>query len=356
MVLETTADANQPLVLFVSPVSDVGGVARHFTDIQKYGIPGFRLHFALPAGPLADVLEKSGAEVTRLSFGPKAGVFASWKSLSNLVAQTNPTFVHSHLAYADFISAMVLRPKIRRISTEHGIAGGSVYHANYVSNHIRKALHRARLTRFELVIAVSRSTAEQMNLQWKPKVPIKIIYNGVDKQRSSKGQLKKSKDDPLRLLTISRLSHEKQVDLAIRAMQVLKSRGVKARLTVAGEGPEKPQLQALAVELNVAEAVDFPGVVDSIKGLSEVDVVVQLSKWENCSYTLLDARVRGLGIVATAVGGNPELVNQGSLLHNPTAESIANLVMSGNLNMTPNGWPSVSDMCVEISSAYGELL
>ena len=44
------------------------------------------------------------------------------------------------------------------------------------------------------------------------------------------------------------------------------------------------------------------------------DMVVQLSVWENCSYTLLDAKSAGLKVVATAVGGNPEVVSARELV------------------------------------------
>jgi len=345
-----------PLVMLVSPVSDVGGVARHFIDIQRSGVEGFRLLFALPAGPLADELERLGADVRRLRFGSAHGALRSWWSLSNLVNSQNPAILHSHLAYADFISAMVIRPKVLRVTTEHGIAGGSIYHGNKITSQLRKALHRVRLSRFELAIAVSRSTAEQMKMQWKASLPLKVIYNGVDCKPKSAENLGDTTGTSLRLLTLSRLSHEKRIDLVIRAMEVLKSRGVEVRLAITGDGPDKLRLQQLAIELNVSDRIEFPGVVNSTDALAEADVVIQLSKWENCSYTLLDARVAGLGIVATAVGGNPELVHAGSLLQNPTPESIAQMVMSGNLNMTPTQWPSVQDMCSQLSQAYRELL
>jgi glycosyltransferase involved in cell wall biosynthesis len=342
--------------MLVSPVSDVGGVARHFIDIQRSGVEGFRLLFALPAGPLADELERLGAEVRRLRFGSAHGALRSWWSLSKLVNCHNPTILHSHLAYADFISAMVIRPNVLRVTTEHGIAGGSIYHGNKFTSQLRRGLHRVRLSRFELAIAVSRSTAEQMKMQWKASLPLKVIYNGVDCNLKSAENHRDITGKSLRLLTLSRLSHEKQIDLVIRAMEVLKSRGVDARLAITGDGPEDLRLQQLAIELNVSDRIDFPGVVNSTDALAEADVVIQLSKWENCSYTLLDARVAGLGIVATAVGGNPEILDESSLLQNPTPESIANLVMSGNLNKTSREWLSVREMCIQLSQAYGELL
>jgi glycosyltransferase involved in cell wall biosynthesis len=356
LVLDPTYSANLPLAILVSPVSDIGGVARHFIDIQSCGIPGFKLHFALPDGPLADELTKRGAEVSRLRFGSQYGALASWWSLTRLVFDKKPAILHSHLAFADFIAAMVSLPKIRRVTTEHGIAGGSIYHANSMTSQLRRLLHSLRLKKFDLAIAVSHSTAEQMKLQWKPRIPLKVIFNGVDSVPSSKPLRAVPLSKSIRLLTLSRLSHEKQIDLALRAMQVLKQRGVDARLTVTGDGPDKLHLQKLATELDIRDRVDFPGVVDSVKALADADIVIQLSKWENCSYTLLDARVRGLGIIATAVGGNPELVDESSLVKNPTAETIAQLVLSGNLNRTPKEWPSVRDMCGQLSQAYRELL
>ena len=63
----------------------------------------------------------------------------------------------------------------------------------------------------------------------------------------------------------------------------------EARLTIAGEGPMRDEVRARAVGHGLGDVVEMPGFVDGIAGLGDVDVIAQLSVWENCSYTILDA-------------------------------------------------------------------
>lgn len=79
-------------------------------------------------------------------------------------------------------------------------------------------------------------------------------------------------------------------------------------MTLAGAGPLEGELRAQAEALGVAEAVDLPGFVEPWETMAEHDVLVQLSAWENLSYTLLDAAAAGLPAVATDVGGNGEIL------------------------------------------------
>lgn len=77
---------------------------------------------------------------------------------------------------------------------------------------------------------------------------------------------------------------------------------------MAGTGPLAAALRAQAEDLGVADAVDLPGFVEPWETMAEHDVLVQLSAWENLSYTLLDAAAAGLPAVATDVGGNGEIL------------------------------------------------
>ena len=77
---------------------------------------------------------------------------------------------------------------------------------------------------------------------------------------------------------------------------------------MAGVGALEADLRARTRALGLADRVGFPGFVDAEKALADADVVAMLSVWENCSYTLLDAAAAGLGVVASPVGGNPEML------------------------------------------------
>ncbi|MCV7547269.1 glycosyltransferase, partial [Micrococcus luteus] len=131
----------------------------------------------------------------------------------------------------------------------------------------------------------------------------------------------------LRILSLSRLAPEKNLDRLIAALPALLERDPGTRVTLAGSGPLEGQLRAQAEDLGVADAVHLPGFVEPWGTMAEHDVLVQLSAWENLSYTLLDAAAAGLPAVATDVGGNGEILPPERLVRETTPEAIADAVV-----------------------------
>ena len=219
-------------VLWVVPVSDFGGVARHTLDMARAGIPGYELVVLAPAGVLTERLKELGVRVIEAEFGPHAGFKRSFTSLLRAIEDENPAIVHSHLAYADVLSAAVVNSlKIRRalnrsrltpklFTTEHGIAGDdSVYHGTSWRSKLMEQVHRVRLWGTDTAIAVSASTAEQMHRKWGART-VELVYNGVDidaiHAQVDAYRVPPEPDAP-RILSLSRLSPEKGIDVLIDA-------------------------------------------------------------------------------------------------------------------------------------------
>lgn len=122
-------------------------------------------------------------------------------------------------------------------------------------------------------------------------------------------------DDRTRvLLTVGRLSREKgHVDL-IRAFPRMRelAGGAPLRLVLVGEGPERAKIEELCRDLHVTDAVTLAGQQDDINpyyGIADVFLLPSLS--EGCPNALLEAMAAGVPVVATAVGGIPEVVTGG---------------------------------------------
>lgn len=294
-----------PTALWVVPVAEIGGVARHVLDATRVGVPGWTVTVLCPEGPLAERLREQGTPVIAGPFGPAAGAVASGRTLRAAVRRTRPVLVHSHLAFADIVVAGTPLPRgVRRITTEHGIADvDSVYHRSSIQARGMAIVHRIRLRRFDAAIAVAEATRAAMRAKWHASGSIAVIPNGVE--IPAPAAPRKQGGAP-RILTLSRLAPEKRIDALIDAFAALHAEQPGATLTVAGEGPLQAELEAQAARLGVAVA--FPGFVDPASAMAEADVIAQLSIWENCSYTLLDAVAQGLGVVASAAGGNGEIV------------------------------------------------
>lgn len=340
--------------LWVIPVGDIGGVARHVLDATRVGVPGWRLTVLCPDGALAERLRAQGSDVVVGGFGPEAGAWASRRTLAAVARDLRPDIVHSHLAYADIVNAWTRLPRgTRRYTTEHGIAGDdSVYHASGIQARVMALIHRARFPRFDGVIAVSEATRAAMIAKWRVRQPITVIHNGVNLPEGVQRREPVS-SQAVRVLSLSRLAPEKRIDSLIEAFALVKSVQPGATLTVAGDGPLREELQTRAVELGLEDAVSFPGHVEAHAAMSEADVVVQLSVWENCSYTLLDAAARGLRVVATDVGGNSEIVNGRSLVPDVAPETVARAILTDRRHprRVP---PSVSSTNAMLALTLGE--
>jgi glycosyltransferase involved in cell wall biosynthesis len=101
---------------------------------------------------------------------------------------------------------------------------------------------------------------------------------------------------------------------ALRALALLRARHPRARMTIAGTGPEMERLKALAVELGLGEAVRFAGRLDrdAMAALyRSADVAINPSTVDNMPNSVLEALACGVPVVSTDVGGVPFIVRHG---------------------------------------------
>ncbi len=135
---------------------------------------------------------------------------------------------------------------------------------------------------------------------------------------------------------VGRLSEEKSVDTLIRAMVIVLSEIADVRCMIVGTGPLESQLRSYCETLNISKWIEFIGYKEnSFEALREMDVFVLPSRSEGCPIVILEAMAMGLPVVATDVGGNPELVvhNQTGLLfpagdEQKLADAICELINS----------------------------
>lgn len=319
----TPGSPEDPLVLWLLPVPDLGGAARHVLDVARAGIPGHRLVVLCPEGEAAQALRGTGAEVRAGGFGTGAGVLSSVRTLRALVARLRPQAVHSHLAYADVVAFLATAPErlVARclgtqapllVTTEHGIAPqDTAYQSSLARGLLMNALHRIRLAQTDATLAVSQSTRTVMGRKWQAR-GVQVTPNLTDNQRLRSLVAAARVPRPAgatRYLSLARLAPEKRIDLLLEAFAAVAAEDPGARLEIAGTGPEEQSLRRRAQQLGLAERITWSGAVEAAVAYGRSDVVVQLSEWENWSYTLLDAVVLGLPVVATDVGGNAEVLD-----------------------------------------------
>ncbi|MDU3750064.1 MAG: glycosyltransferase, partial [Cutibacterium avidum] len=116
-------------------------------------------------------------------------------------------------------------------------------------------------------------------------------------------------------------------------------------------------LKTLAHRLGLDDKVSFPGFADPDEAMASHDVIVQPSKSDNCSYTLLDALAFGMGVAASPVGGNPEIIPPRCIAEADDAESLAKVAIRQGLHLDnrptlTDAIPTVAGMAERISEIY----
>ena len=135
-----------------------------------------------------------------------------------------------------------------------------------------------------------------------------VIYNGVDVPPQVPEPLPV---DAPRLLCLGRLVPQKGFDLALTAFASIVHRFPGARMVIAGDGPERPALERQCTQLGLDDVVEFAGWVAPDRTpelMNRATVVVMPSGWEGLPLVALEAALMGRPVVATRVGGTPEVV------------------------------------------------
>jgi glycosyltransferase involved in cell wall biosynthesis len=170
------------------------------------------------------------------------------------------------------------------------------------------------------IVAVSEDAALQcINKEKIRPSKVMTILNGVDtdlysigrETSSLKASLGISNDIPV-IGIIARLAPVKGHATLIATCRILKESGIDFRLLIVGDGPLKTELMTLANSLQLSADVIFAGARFDIPDLLNImDIFVLSSISEGISLTLIEAMASGLPIIATDVGGNPEVVVSG---------------------------------------------
>jgi len=144
------------------------------------------------------------------------------------------------------------------------------------------------------------------------KQPVLVIANGVESANFSPESERRQQPAAVRALCVARLIHRKGIDLLLSALGDPRCRNVE--LDLVGSGPALDDLVAACRAAGLESRVNFLGHVDNgelPRIYRRADLFVLPSRSESCSMALLEAMASGLPVVATRIGGTPELVQDG---------------------------------------------
>lgn len=171
-----------------------------------------------------------------------------------------------------------------------------------------------------------------------PKDRIPMIYNGLNLEKYLPKIEYTAKNNSINILHIGRFEKQKNHIGLIESFKIVHDREPKAVLTLVGTGDLENEIFGLVKELNLEKSVIFAGVQSEVyKFYNQADIFVLPSLWEGMPITLIEAMASGVPIVATKVGGIPDMVEhkQTALLvdidENKIAQAILDLIENNEL-------------------------
>ena len=324
-----------PRVLHIVLTLAPGGTERLVMELCRRAPRGTAAVCCIDAaGPWAAALEADGIVVSALNrragFQPQLG-----REIASAAKRHRATVLHCH-HYSPFVYGRLAALRLRTcglVFTEHGRLAGAV------ASRKRRIVNAVLTRRRGEFFAVSEDLRRHMLEEGFPPRRTRVVHNGIEAlapptaaaTTSARRQLGIA-DDRFVVGTVARLDPVKDLGTVIEAVRLLRRQRPAAMLVIVGDGPEREQLQAACRDAQLEPHVRFTGSRDDVRELLPgFDVFVNTSLTEGISLTILEAMAAARPVVATRVGGTPEILHgNAGLLVAPgapaaVAESLAML-------------------------------
>jgi glycosyltransferase involved in cell wall biosynthesis len=277
---------------------------------------------------------------------PEAGRFDRTviPTLRSLASELKPDLIQSHAVKSHFLV---------RAAGLHRVAPWVAFHHGYTWPDLRarayNQLDRWSLRAAKRVLTVSEPFRRELIGRGVAPERIDVVHNAIDPQWGLRGTTPEASaalrarlgigPEKRVVLIVGRLSSEKDHRTLLEALRRLQGSVPPPHLAIVGDGPERPRIEEAIRALGLVESVTLTGMVPSAEpyyGIANICVLSSLS--EGSPNALLEAMAAGVPVVATAVGGVPEMVTHGesALLIQPgdcqaMTSAIAALLSDGNL-------------------------
>jgi glycosyltransferase involved in cell wall biosynthesis len=269
---------------------------------------------ALSAGSAVRKLQRAGFDVTVIDEPDEAIAVGA---LTARLADLRADVIHTHMYRADIIgtkAAMALanaghrRPYV--VSTVH---------SSRVRNAEDREVLRSLTPEMDQLIAVSKSIEQKIATEHREGAPVRLIYNGVDLERYDHQEPCCTLRDEYGMEpgsqivgVVARLEPEKGHETLLDAWPLVLRDVPDAYLLIVGEGSRRDQLEQRAAANRVAHRVVFTGRRDDVPAVTAaLDVAVLPSHREAQGLSILEAMALSRPVVASDVGGIPEMIEDG---------------------------------------------
>lgn len=273
----------------------MGGLERVFVDYQ----PILQHWAAARGGHCLAVVRRGAAAQALVGAGPVAAIpaFSDWDPVTlsaarRLVAAEKPDLILSHGQRPARVFARVAPPGTTLAICVHK----PVFDLDVVRTHY---------------ICVGRHLADLAIARGAPPAHVHVVENGV-RPATTLAEPFADAARPPRIVAAGRLHPKKGFDDLIRAMALLRDRGVSATCEIAGEGDERPALTALIAALGLGDRVSLVGWRKDVTGfLATGDLFAFPSHQEGFPLILLEAMSAALPVVSSIIPGPDEMIDDG---------------------------------------------
>ncbi len=339
-------------ILYIITKGNFGGAQRYVYDLATH-LPKDKFETIVACGDkdgdlLIEKLKEANIRTINIENSQRdINANKDWKTfreLIKIIKAERPNVVHFNSSKIGFLGSLVIlflklttkNYNLRSIFTSHGWAFNEQNRSAF-SKLVFYIAHYFTVLLCDTTIAVSEKT--KRDISWLPLIKdrVKVVHNGIEnfktisKKEAAEILIKKDKKEVV-ILTLAELHHNKGIDVALRGIALLPQK-IRERINyyIAGDGEEKEKLQKLADSLEISSAVHFLGEVENGKKLlSGTDIFLLPSRTENLPYAILEAGMAGVPIIATSVGGIPEIIRDmqnGILIHPRNPKEIAEAIM-----------------------------
>jgi glycosyltransferase involved in cell wall biosynthesis len=305
--------ARVPRVMHVVLNLSPGGTERLVIDIARRLQPHTEVSVCCLEETGAWAGELAAADVPVMALGRRPGFHPRHGfELARLARARGVEVLHCH-QYSPFVYgqiAALVRPSLRVVFTEHGRLSDAPPSGK------RKAVNPWLGRLPARIFAVSADLRRHMVAEGFPARRIEVLYNGIevgppptgdDRQRARRALAVDAAD--LLVGTVGRLDPVKDLRTLITATAMARSAGRPWRLVIVGDGAERAAIADLVHTLGLSDVVGFAGYRGDVRELLPAfDIYANSSIHEGVSLTILEAMAASLPVVATQVGGNPEVV------------------------------------------------
>lgn len=322
-----------PSVLQVVLSLNPGGTERLVLDlVRRLGDRSRQAVCCLDvAGLWGEELAASGTLVSALDRQPGFHPMLA-RGIAAAVTQSGASVLHCH-QYTPFVYgalARLARPGLRIVFTEHGRLSDAP--ASPKRRLVNPWLSRAATH----ITSVSHDLKRHMVAEGLPSARIEVVHNGIAvgsaPDRAAATALRRELSlvpDDVVVGSVARLDPVKHLQTLVEAVDLLRSQGQHAVALIVGDGPERGHLEAEVRARSLEGEVHFLGHrEDARRWLPAMDIYVNCSISEGISLTILEAMAAGVPVVATSVGGTPEIVDDqvGRLVPSRNAAALSSAI------------------------------